>query len=193
MQVSEKQSLRRELSERRLGMSVADAEAAAQAAAAHLLGLEEVAGSSALGIYWPHRGELSTEPLFEALRRAGKEVFLPRIDPVGDRLLFSPLDDESELVAGPFGVLEPRGDSHCEAADLPALVIPGLAFDRSGGRLGWGKGYYDRALRNYSGHRLGYAFEFQIVETLPCEEHDEGVEVLVTEAGVIKVGTGGRS
>lgn len=193
MQLSEKQRLRRELSARRLSLGRDEAEAAAKAAAQNLLKLEAIDASPAVGIYWAHQGELSTAALFRGLRKAGKEVFLPRIEPQEDRLVFASFESEADLAPGAFGVLEPRGPSFREARDLPALVIPGLAFDLAGSRIGWGKGYYDRVLRGYPGHRVGYAYDFQVMEALPRELHDEEVQVLVTEARSIELKTEKRS
>ncbi len=185
---SEKQRLRRELSARRLGLSAEQAEAAGRAAAGHLLKREEIRSSPAVGIYWAHRGELPTAAVFAGLRAAGKKVFLPRVEPRGDRLVFAAFESEAELVAGAFGVLEPKESAVFEAQDIPALVLPGLAFDLAGGRIGWGRGYYDRVLRGYSGFRLALAYEFQVLAALPREAHDEEIQVLVTEARSIEVG-----
>ncbi|HKY64024.1 MAG TPA: 5-formyltetrahydrofolate cyclo-ligase [bacterium] len=187
MDRSEKQRIRRELSARRLGLSPEEAAAAGRSAAEHLLEREEIRAAPAVGIYWAHRGELPTEALFRGLKAAGKKIFLPRIEAKGDRLVFAPFESEGELEPGPFGVLEPRGGATLEAGDLPVLVLPGLAFDLAGGRIGWGQGYYDRVLRGYSGCRLALAYEFQVLAALPREAHDEAIHILVTEARSIEV------
>ncbi|HEX5033315.1 MAG TPA: 5-formyltetrahydrofolate cyclo-ligase [bacterium] len=184
---SEKHRIRRELSARRLGLSPEEAAAAGRSAAEHLLGREEIRSAPAVGIYWAHRGELSTAELFRGLKVAGKKIFLPRVEAKGGRLVFAAFESEGDLEPGPFGVLEPRGGNTLEAGDLPALVLPGLAFDLAGGRIGWGQGYYDRILRGYTGCRLGLAYEFQVFAALPREAHDEGIHVLVTEARSIEV------
>ncbi|HKX12126.1 MAG TPA: 5-formyltetrahydrofolate cyclo-ligase, partial [bacterium] len=161
--------------------------AAGRAAAEHLLKRREIQVSPAVGIYWAHRGELPTAAVVEGLRAAGKKVYLPRVEPAGDRLVFAAFEGEAELIPGAFGVLEPKAAASLEARELPALVLPGLAFDLSGGRIGWGKGFYDRILRGYPGFRLALAYEFQILAALPREAHDEEVQVLVTEARSIEV------
>jgi 5-formyltetrahydrofolate cyclo-ligase len=186
MNESEKQRIRRELSARRLELGAEQAEAAARSAAARLLEREEIRASAAVGIYWAHRGEISTAEIFQGLSAAGKEVFLPRIDPADDRLVFAAFENEEDLVPGRFGVLEPKSPIQREIRDLPALLVPGLAFDLAGGRIGWGRGYYDRVLRGYRGFRLALAYDFQVLAALPREAHDEGVQVLVTEARSIE-------
>jgi len=187
MQPEDKQRLRRELSARRLSVGAEEAEAAAAAAAARLLGRREIQASPAVGIYWAHGGEMSTAALYRGLRAAGKDVFLPRVESEGKRLVFAPFESEETLQPGPFGVLEPVASNFREARELPALVLPGLVFDTAGGRIGWGQGYYDRTLRDYPGYRLGLAYDFQVLDALPREAHDEAIQVLVTEARSIEV------
>ena len=93
-----------------------------------------------------------------------------------------------ELVPGPyFGILQPPEDaSAIDPATLDAVVAPGVGFDRKGRRLGQAGGYYDRLFAALPAKvlRVGWAFGAQLVDELPEEPHDEGVDVLVTEAGI---------
>lgn len=97
-----------------------------------------------------------------------------------------------DLVSGAFGVLEPSDD--CPPAQwnrLDLALIPGVAFDTFGRRLGKGKGYYDRALANYSGIKIGVAFDEQIVEPglIPIEAHDILMDWILTPSMIIEVGS----
>ncbi len=91
-----------------------------------------------------------------------------------------------ELVPGAFGVMEPR-DSAIAADGSPfdLILVPGMAFDRSGGRLGRGKGYYDRYLAAASGFKAGVCFDDQVVGEIPREAHDVPMDALVTPSGII--------
>jgi 5-formyltetrahydrofolate cyclo-ligase len=93
-----------------------------------------------------------------------------------------------ELRPGMLGLLEPAADAPAIAADECALILmPGLAFDRAGGRLGWGRGHYDATFASApDARRAGLAYESQLVDRLPTDEHDLPVHLIVTEAGVLR-------
>lgn len=129
--------------------------------------------------------ELNTWPLLRAMWAAGLPVYLPRVEAVG--LQFYRVDDPGDLSGGTFGIAEPRdgcvavapGQSErgaaCETNDT--ILVPGLAFSRSGLRLGRGGGYYDRLLADIPGDTLtlGVCFDFQVVEEVPVDESDKSV------------------
>ena len=90
-----------------------------------------------------------------------------------------------ELVPGRFGIREPVGDEVPPPPDL--ILVPGLAFDRTGNRLGWGGGFYDRWLGSHPGvPRLGIGFSCQVLERLPGEPHDMRVNFVLTEDGLVR-------
>ena len=113
--------------------------------------------------------------------------------PVGDVLaLYAAKGTEVEidqLVEGKFAIREPRADApSVELATIAAFIIPGLAFDRAGGRIGWGRGYYDATLAaaNPQALRIGLAFECQLVESVARDPHDVPLHYVVTEAAVYR-------
>lgn len=124
--------------------------------------------------YAPLAGEPDIWPLLPRAVDDGVRVLLPRLDE-GRGLyeaaeVVSPADD---LCVGRFGVREPR--AHCSAVPLnsiDAVLVPGVAFDLAGHRLGRGAGFYDRMLSETSGERIGIAFDWQISESVPTETHD---------------------
>ena len=137
-----------------------------------------------VALYCPVNNEVDTGMLFSLARKLGKQVFYPRVD--GVALGFHEVSRHQDLVPGSFGVLEPvsGGDTHRAGFDL--TVVPGVAFDLRGHRLGYGKGYYDRWLSvNRSGILVGLAFDLQIVDALPAEEHDQQLDYIVTETRLI--------
>jgi 5-formyltetrahydrofolate cyclo-ligase len=139
-------------------------------------------------------GEIDTRPLWEAVRAAGKVALLPRI--VEGDLEFVPHESEEEWVRGRFGVLEPGPRSEAASLAQDAIVlVPGLAFDRLGGRLGRGAGYYDRALTKVRRTRtrvtlIGVAFSLQIIDRVPMTRDDVGLDGLLTEEGLTWVSVG---
>lgn len=133
-----------------------------------------------------HRGEVDIRPVLREAHDRGRTIWLPVVD--GKQLIHRRFPGESGLKPGTFGQLEPV-DSGPESFEWPDLIIlPGLAADREGNRLGYGGGYYDRFL---SGAHTGAArphlvmalFEDQIVDRVPVSHHDIPVDALVTELG----------
>jgi 5-formyltetrahydrofolate cyclo-ligase len=135
-------------------------------------------------------GEPDLVALSVAARARGRAVAYPRVTESG--LVFRRVDDESELVPGTYGVREPAagGDELASWPGLAMVVVPGLAFDRMGARLGYGGGYYDRVLASFeraAGPRLVIAAALErFVDgwELPMDEHDRRVPWIATELGV---------
>ncbi len=137
-----------------------------------------------LALYSPINNEVFTEEIFAVARAAGKRVAYPRV--VGRSLDFVEVGDRAELGHGSFGILEPQGGAILSVADLELLVLPGVAFDQGGHRLGYGQGFYDRALHLAAAGTwlIGLCFEFQRVAALPYEDHDVPMHLVVTEVGI---------
>jgi 5-formyltetrahydrofolate cyclo-ligase len=132
--------------------------------------------------YLPIKGELDVFPCLEAAWAAGKEVALPRFLPETRTYCaaIAPRDKKT-LVLGAFGILEPGQSARCIPLNqLDFVLVPGLAFDASGKRLGRGKGFYDRLLAEVNGVKCGVALDEQIVQTLPTEPHDIAMNFILT-------------
>jgi 5-formyltetrahydrofolate cyclo-ligase len=133
-------------------------------------------------MYAPLTGELDVWPLLSAALGAGKLVALPRYDPAKQRYVGCQVKDpDKELVLGRYGIQEPAID--CEPVALNQLdfvLVPGVAFDLHGRRLGRGKGYYDRILAEVRGLTCGVAFDEQIVREVPVGPHDSDVNCILT-------------
>ncbi|HUX14407.1 MAG TPA: 5-formyltetrahydrofolate cyclo-ligase [Spirochaetia bacterium] len=147
--------------------------------------------------YRSMRGEPDTAPLLQAALAEGKLVALPRI--VGSFLQYHQYTGKSTSFSRhPFGMEEPTASSpvidtaRAEPGKRILVIVPGLAFDAQGGRLGRGKGYYDRFLAARSSHltAAGICFDLQLRPLLPMEAHDARVELVVTESLVIRTHAG---
>lgn len=111
-----------------------------------------------------------------------KSLMFPRVE--GTYLSMRRVDAAGDLAAGAFGILEPPAVAPAGTkADI--IFVPGLAFDRTGSRLGRGNGFYDRLLSSQPGYRVGVCFGAQLVAQVPAEQHDERMDALVTPAGVV--------
>ncbi|PLX85403.1 MAG: 5-formyltetrahydrofolate cyclo-ligase [Desulfuromonas sp.] len=178
-----KSYLRIRLLQQRERLSVDERKSRSLVAQRHLLLSDIFSAARTIALYRPIRGEVATAELFSAARLAGKTVCFPRLD--GDHMVFVAIADEGSFVPGAFGVEEPWGTTIVTPDSIDLTVVPGVAFDRQGHRLGYGKGYYDRELsqRSRRGTLVGLCFDFQFVDRLPAESHDIPLDCLVTENG----------
>ncbi len=140
-------------------------------------------------LYAAMRAELSLETLGQELGTCDPSWVLafPRVVDETN-LAFHRISEPSQLRLGAFGILEPTCDSpQMLPGSLDMIVVPGLAFDREGARLGWGRGYYDRALSQWpSAVRVGIAFSNQVVDRLPRSAWDIDVDFLITEKQLVR-------
>ena len=121
--------------------------------------------------------EVDTKPLISKYA-AKKTILLPTV--VGDDLELHVYHAESETKKGVFGIEESKGPLFTDYATIDLAVIPGMAFDRNGNRLGRGKGYYDRLLPKLNGKKIGVCFSFQFLDSIPCEKHDIPMDEIIT-------------
>lgn len=149
--------------------------------------LEVIDGTDPLMIYASKPLEVNTKALIGHLISRGKTVVVPIIEKDTKTLRLSYLKDPDVLQVSTFHVPEPVG---CElpalASDIKAVIIPMLAFDKKGNRLGYGAGYYDRFLSLHP-HlmRIGIAFSCQEVEEIPADATDAIMDIIVTDTGII--------
>jgi 5-formyltetrahydrofolate cyclo-ligase len=137
--------------------------------------------------YTSKEKEVNTVPLITMLLAYGNPVVVPIIQSEDVTLRLSYLRDLGVLVPSTFDVPEPIGNEiPADGADVDTIILPMLGFDRRGGRIGYGAGYYDRFLEGYPDIRkIGIAFSCQEMESLPLDPHDIMMDATVTEDGVI--------
>lgn len=114
--------------------------------------------------------------------KSHKKFFLPRVNGVNLELL--PYE-ESRLEIGSFHIEEPSGKDTHPIEEIEVVIVPGVAFDRKGKRLGRGKGFYDRLLQSAKVTKIGVGYDFQLVNELPSEEHDVPMDMIITEKTTI--------
>lgn len=165
--------------------------AAGQLAAERLAEAPEFRERARLVLYAALPDELPTGPLYEIARASGKILLWPRMAGRG-RLEFAPCRRWEDLIPERYGVLVPPPErDSVELGPEDLLLVPGVAFDLRGGRLGRGGGYFDRALGEIGEGGplfLGVGFEFQLVEEVPREPHDRAVDAVLTERRLQRVG-----
>jgi 5-formyltetrahydrofolate cyclo-ligase len=132
--------------------------------------------------------EADPSAIIEAALSSGKDIAVPVIDRETQTLIPAGLRTLTNgLIKNYYGILEPEKIEPVKAADIDAFIVPGLAFDRHGGRLGRGGGFYDKLLADESikAIRCGLAFSTQIIEKVPTQEHDKQMDILITDKEII--------
>jgi 5-formyltetrahydrofolate cyclo-ligase len=187
-----KLALRAEIVARRDALPDAFRRSAAMAIAARIGTLPQFTGANTVLLTLPFRSEWNTLPLVHAAIAAGKLVAAPRVDAATRMLELHVISDPArDIVAGFQGIPEPRPDCPpVPRAAIDFVLVPGVAFDRAGGRLGYGGGYYDRLLPLLSpgAPRVSGAFEIQVADRVPVAPHDATVDTIATEARLLEPG-----
>jgi len=182
-----KQSLRQLMLARRKALPATAGLSASRLVQQALIETGEFAEAGVVALYAPIHNEVETAQVLHAALSSTKVVLFPAICPGG--LEFRSISNPASMRRGPFGILEP--DAACpvhspEEADL--IVVPGVAFDLGGKRIGYGKGYYDNALHRLEGkgRLVGLCYDFQLVEEIEDEAHDVMMDLIITERRVIR-------
>lgn len=145
--------------------------------------------------FMPFRSEVDITPLIRWCWEAGYLVTVPKVDKALQSMEAYEISSFEELEPGAWGIPEPRTTASrvTTLAAIDVIIVPGLAYDRQGGRLGYGSGFYDRFLRSYDvmglphPFKLGVCFNIQLQDELPMEQHDLRVDRIITEEGVYDI------
>jgi len=158
--------------------------------AAKLFSQTAVKDASVILTYYSAKNEVNTHEIIEKLIIMNKKVALPISKPDRTDLIVSFFSSISELKPGRFGIMEPDPNKLCivQPEQIDIILVPGIAFDRMGNRIGYGKGYYDRFLSTFTHAQLkiGLCFDFQLYDELPCDYFDVPVDCIITESLIIQ-------
>lgn len=180
--MNRKADLRKQLLLIRRNLSNSYCEDASSKICRHLWQIDEFSTAQNILFYIPIRNEVDVTQAIEQTWEKGKKTFLPVVQKETQEMICVQFQDWSALTPGAYGILEPR--DHHRAVDpqqIDVVIIPGVAFDLQGYRLGYGGGYYDRFLARYPDLvRIGVAYPEQMVPTVYPEIHDQPVDILVT-------------
>ena len=189
-----KTALRREVLTRRDALSREEIVTRSRALTDHLLCLPTIPDAECVLAYAAFGSEVQTLPLIEALLQAGKRVILPKVNRSTRVLdLYAVECCSTDLAPGVWSIPEPVEDRclRCSPGDVDFIVVPGVAFDLQGHRLGYGGGFYDNLLareqhRLSRGQIVALAFELQVVPEVPAREKDIPVPYIMTEERLIR-------
>lgn len=149
---------------------------------------EEFKNADIVLLYYPTKNEISPLPLFEICLKMGKTVAFPVCQKESSTLVFKKVTSLDMLLPSSFGILEPN--ENCKAITLnenTICITPALLFSKKGHRLGYGKGYYDRFLKDFSGISVGYSYSACVLDSFPHDAHDIPLDMIITESEVLKI------
>src|SRR5215210_108489 len=141
---------------------------------------KEFQQAKVIGAYFAFGSEVTTELIIEQAKTLVKKITLPRVEE--DKITFYELSSIKSLIRGRFGIMEPP--PYMQISEIDILVVPGIAFDKTGCRLGYGKGYYDRLLSGKRTFSIGLAYSFQLLENLPYDRYDKRLDAIASEDGL---------
>ena len=174
----DKRALRREIAAQKRALSPAQIEAASADLTAQLLAHPLFRAARSLYAYLSYNQEVRTVPMLEQALRDGKKVAVPKC--YGDEMKFIYLDDLTKVSKGYAGIPEPIADEPVAHDETALVLMPGLAFDPQGHRIGYGGGFYDKFLSREPNHpTLALCYDFQMLPHLDTEEHDIPVDTVL--------------
>ncbi|MBI3604820.1 MAG: 5-formyltetrahydrofolate cyclo-ligase [Nitrospirae bacterium] len=189
--MANKEQIRKEMLARRAGLSLEEIRLKSRDIKVRLFNREEFRRAKVIHFYISFNHEVNTEEMIRGALEMGKKVVVPCRGTTAGGIGLSELKDfDRELKPDRFGLKEPFG-SYIRPVDpghLELMVVPGVAFDSSGNRIGYGKGFYDRLLsQKKRGFIEALAFDFQVIESVPSEGHDIKMDRIITESRTIEV------
>ncbi len=147
----------------------------------NLFGLSAFSESRNICIYMSSFNEVDTDGIIKRCSALGKNVFVPCVR--GDDIFISAYSDD--MVTASFGIREPENAVPADKDEIDLFIVPALAFDRRGARVGFGRGYYDRLLSGTDAVKIGLLYDFQLLERIETQAHDIYMDYLIYEGGVI--------
>ncbi|WP_428865203.1 5-formyltetrahydrofolate cyclo-ligase [Clostridium sediminicola] len=130
------------------------------------------------------KNEVNTHKLIKYSLAKGKSVYVPKVNSINKSMKAIKINSLDELKKSNYGILEPIAEANKFAEDkIDLIIVPGLAFDKNGGRLGYGGGYYDKFFQdgNMKAYKMGLAYSFQVVDQVPVNEYDVMLDGIVTD------------
>ena len=174
----DKKELRRQIREQKRAMTREQIDSASQRLAQLLFETDLYKNASVLYGYMPYNQEVNTLLILERALRDGKRVAVPKV--YGDTMNFIYLEDLSRVAPSSMGIPEPIADEPIAQDERALVLMPGLAFDKAGNRMGYGGGYYDKVLAAEPTHpTVALCYDFQLVDTIPTDVYDIPVDLVI--------------
>ena len=150
--------------------------------------IEEFVKADIVLLYYPTKNEISPLPIFEICLKMGKTVAFPVCQKESTTLMFKKVTSLDMFSPSSFGIFEPNEE--CEIiipTEKTICITPALLFSKDGHRLGYGKGYYDRFLKDFNGISIGFSYSDCVLDFIPHNAHDIPLDMIITESEVLKI------
>lgn len=170
---------------KRAAMDVGEVAQKSQSAAKLFLSSPLYENAKHIMLYKSLGNETDTNDIIMSAFRDGKKVAFPVTDPASGEITPCFATDETEFEKGAFLVSEPVNAEIADAEEIELILVPGIAFDKKGARIGFGKGCYDRLLQNSCATKVGFCYDFQVCGEILSEQHDVTMDYIVTETQII--------
>lgn len=182
-----KNALREEMRAKRRLMTYEEVRAKSSDITRALLSLECMQNAQSVCTFLSAFKEPDIAEVAQYVLSSGKKLVVPLTDEESNTLSLSYISSLELMQKGAYGIREPKTVLPADESTLDVVLVPGLAFDRQGGRTGFGKGYYDRLLTNTAAVKIGLCYDFQLCEKIPTEKHDVKMDFIITEKEILEI------
>lgn len=182
-----KDKLRNEMRARRRELSKEQIKFFSREIRERLFSLDLMKNTKAVCTFISAFNEPDTIEIIKRMLSAHIKTAVPVTNVETSTLTLSYIENMDNLKKGAYNISEPKVIAEAKAEDFDVVIVPGLAFDKNGSRMGFGKGYYDRLLENTSAVKIALCYSFQVFENIPSEEHDIPMDYIITEKEIIKI------
>ena len=131
--------------------------------------------------------EQEIDEIITRLLADGKKIVAPVTDKTATCITPYYIADISQLQKGAYGIFEPPQADKAKISDINAVIVPGIAFDKKGNRMGFGAGYYDRSLSDFGGTKIGICYDFQLLDKIYADSHDIPMDYIISEENIYVV------
>ncbi|MBQ7960586.1 MAG: 5-formyltetrahydrofolate cyclo-ligase [Clostridia bacterium] len=181
-----KNKIRNEIKLKRKEMNPDDAKQKSFSAAWCFLNSELYLSANTIMLYMPLGNETDTGEIVKKAFEDGKRIVLPVTERSTGWITPFVFERGATLKKGSFSVLEPQNAEIAKKSEIDTVIVPGIAFDKAGSRIGFGKGCYDMFLDGLNAVKIGFCYDFQVMDEIPSDDHDIRMDFLVTEKGVLR-------
>ena len=183
----DKQRIRSKLLQRRKGESIPSNVKKSKRIEQQLFNLKEYQQARTILYYVSIDHEVDTHHMIKQSLNTDKKILVPITDTSNHTIIPSLIQSWDNLKPGAYGILSATTTNPIKLSTIDMIIIPGIGFDTTGGRIGHGKGYYDRLLtQTTQAYRVALAFEFQIIDQIPTESHDISMDLIITENRILR-------
>lgn len=176
-----KRELRKMNKEKRAAMKDAEVKEKSLAIAKTFLDCEIYKNAKTIMVYMPLGNEVDTSGIIASAFSDGKRIVVPVTDAETGEITPCAIEKDETFQKGAFSILEPISKRIADPKQIDAVLVPGVAFDKKGGRVGFGKGCYDRFLKKIDALKIGLCYDFQLCEKTEEESHDIKMDFVITE------------